>query len=57
MIVETGHFALVLALALALAQAIVPFAGARLRDASLMRVARARGASRNSCSSPSPMAR
>jgi cytochrome c-type biogenesis protein CcmF len=40
MIVETGHFALVLALALALAQAIVPFAGARLRDSSLMSVAR-----------------
>jgi cytochrome c-type biogenesis protein CcmF len=40
MIVETGHFALVLALALALAQAIVPFAGARLRDPSLMGVAR-----------------
>ncbi|MBG0809706.1 heme lyase CcmF/NrfE family subunit [Methylosinus sp. H3A] len=40
MIVETGHFALVLALALALAQAILPFAGARLRDVSLMRVAR-----------------
>ncbi len=40
MIVETGHFALVLAFALALAQAIIPFAGARLGDASLMRVAR-----------------
>jgi cytochrome c-type biogenesis protein CcmF len=40
MIVETGHFALVLALALALAQAILPFAGARLRDSSLMGVAR-----------------
>ena len=40
MIVETGHFALVLALALALAQAVVPFAGARLRDVALMRVAR-----------------
>ncbi|ATQ68401.1 MULTISPECIES: heme lyase CcmF/NrfE family subunit [Methylosinus] len=40
MIVETGHFALILALALAIAQAILPFAGARLRDASLMRVAR-----------------
>jgi cytochrome c-type biogenesis protein CcmF len=40
MIVETGHFALVLALALALAQAIVPFIGARLGDDALMRVAR-----------------
>lgn len=40
MIVEIGHFALVLALALALAQAVIPFAGARLNDAALMRVAR-----------------
>ncbi|HMK89877.1 MAG TPA: heme lyase CcmF/NrfE family subunit [Methylocystis sp.] len=40
MIVEIGHFALVLALALALAQAIIPFAGARLRDPALMGVAR-----------------
>jgi cytochrome c-type biogenesis protein CcmF len=40
MIVETGHYALVLALSLALAQAIIPFAGARLNDAALMRVAR-----------------
>ncbi|WP_036283606.1 heme lyase CcmF/NrfE family subunit [Methylocystis sp. ATCC 49242] len=40
MIVETGHYALVLALALALAQFVIPFAGARLNDAALMRVAR-----------------
>ncbi len=40
MIVETGHYALVLALALALLQFAVPFAGARLNDAALMRVAR-----------------
>jgi cytochrome c-type biogenesis protein CcmF len=40
MIVETGHFALILALAVALAQAIVPFVGARRGDAALMRVAR-----------------
>jgi len=40
MIVETGHFALILALAVALAQAIVPFLGARRGDAALMRVAR-----------------
>ncbi len=40
MIVESGHFALVLALALALAQACIPFAGARLGDSALMRVAR-----------------
>jgi cytochrome c-type biogenesis protein CcmF len=40
MIVETGHYALVLALALALAQSVIPFVGARLNDAALMRVAR-----------------
>ncbi len=40
MIVETGHFALILALAVALAQAILPFIGARRGDAALMRVAR-----------------
>jgi len=39
MIVETGHYALVLALALAIVQFAVPFAGARLADAALMRVA------------------
>ena len=39
MIVETGHFALVLALALALMQCAIPFAGARMNDAALMRVA------------------
>jgi cytochrome c-type biogenesis protein CcmF len=40
MIVETGHYALVLAFALALAQAVIPFVGARANSASLMRVAR-----------------
>ena len=40
MIVETGHYALVLALALALMQFVIPFAGARLNDSALMRVAR-----------------
>ena len=40
MIVETGHYALVLALALALVQFAIPFAGARLNDVALMRVAR-----------------
>ena len=39
MIVETGHFALVLALAVALVQAFVPMWGALRRDAALMRVA------------------
>lgn len=40
MIAEAGHYALVLALALALIQSIVPLIGARLRDAALMNVAR-----------------
>ena len=37
MTVELGHFALALALALAICQAIVPFVGARVGDAALMR--------------------
>ena len=40
MIVEVGHYALVLALAIALMQTILPFWGARARDARLMAVAR-----------------
>jgi cytochrome c-type biogenesis protein CcmF len=40
MIVEIGHFALVLALAAALAQTIVPFWGARIGDRGLMGVGR-----------------
>ncbi|WP_025035137.1 heme lyase CcmF/NrfE family subunit [Bradyrhizobium sp. DOA9] len=40
MIAESGHYALVLALALALIQSIVPLVGARLGDAALMNVAR-----------------
>ncbi len=40
MIVEIGHFALVLALCAALTQSIVPFWGARVRDNDLMRVGR-----------------
>ena len=39
MIPELGHFALVLALALGLVQAIGPLAGAHYRDAALMRMA------------------
>ncbi len=39
MIVEFGHFALILALLVAVFQTIVPFAGARRRDARLMNVA------------------
>jgi cytochrome c-type biogenesis protein CcmF len=38
MIVETGHFALVLALALALVQSLVPLVGARTGDSRLMAV-------------------
>jgi cytochrome c-type biogenesis protein CcmF len=38
MIVETGHFALVLAFALALVQSLVPLVGARTGDARLMAV-------------------
>src|SRR5689334_6374288 len=39
MIPELGHFALVLALAIALVQSVVPLYGARTRDTVLMRVA------------------
>jgi len=39
MIAEIGHYALVLALALALAQSVIPIVGARSRDAALMGVA------------------
>jgi cytochrome c-type biogenesis protein CcmF len=37
---ESGHYALVLALGLALIQSVVPLIGARLRDVALMNVAR-----------------
>ncbi|BBO13788.1 MULTISPECIES: heme lyase CcmF/NrfE family subunit [Bradyrhizobium] len=40
MIAESGHYALVLALGLALIQSIVPLIGARLYDVALMNVAR-----------------
>src|SRR6202044_2007622 len=40
MIAEAGHYALVLALALALIQSTVPILGARWRDPALMNVAR-----------------
>jgi cytochrome c-type biogenesis protein CcmF len=40
MIAESGHYALVLALALALIQSTVPLLGARLHDPALMNVAR-----------------
>ncbi|WP_407147296.1 heme lyase CcmF/NrfE family subunit [Bradyrhizobium sp. ORS 86] len=40
MIAESGHYALVLALGLALIQSVVPLLGARWRDVALMNVAR-----------------
>ena len=40
MIAEAGHYALALALALALIQSTVPILGARLNDGGLMNVAR-----------------
>ncbi len=40
MIAEAGHYALVLALGLAIVQSIVPMLGARWRDSGLMNVAR-----------------
>ena len=40
MIAEGGHYALVLALGLALIQSTVPMLGVRWRDAALMNVAR-----------------
>jgi len=39
-IAESGHYALVLALGLALIQSVIPMVGARLRDPALMNVAR-----------------
>jgi cytochrome c-type biogenesis protein CcmF len=39
MIVEIGHYALVLALVLALVQSLMPFWGARVGDVGLMRIA------------------
>ena len=42
MIVEIGHFALILALAVALVQAVAPIMGAWRGDRALMGVARAR---------------
>jgi len=40
MIVEIGHFALVLALAAAVSQTVIPFWGARIGDIGLMTVGR-----------------
>ena len=40
MIAEAGHYALVLALGLALIQSVVPLLGARWGDVALMNVAR-----------------
>ena len=56
MIAEIGHYALVLALGLALIQSVVPMVGARLRDDTLMGVAGptalAQFALRGDCRSP-----
>ncbi len=41
MVIEAGHFALILALVIALSQTIVPFWGARTADSMLMRVGNA----------------
>ena len=41
MIPELGHFALILALSLAVCQAVLPLIGAHRNDATLMSVARA----------------
>ncbi len=49
MIVEIGHFALVLALAAALAQTIVPAWGARAGDAELMAVGRSAALTQFAC--------
>ena len=38
MFVEAGHFAIILALTLALVQSVLPFWGARVGDLGLMRV-------------------
>ena len=39
MIAETGHYALILALGVAIVQTVLPFWGARRRDPQLMAVA------------------
>ena len=39
MIVEFGHFALILALLVAVVQVVLPMAGASLKDERMMRVA------------------
>ena len=53
MIPELGHFALILALLVALVQGVVPMIGAARRDGALMALARAGGARCSSCSSRS----
>ena len=54
MIAESGHYALVLALGLALIQSIVPVLGAHWRDAALMNVARSTSRNSPSLSPRSP---
>src|ERR1700755_5392 len=53
MIAESGHYALVLALGLALIQSIVPVLGARWRDAALMNVARSTALAQLAVTAPS----
>ena len=56
MIAEIGHYALILALAVAIVQTVLPLIGTRLRDPQLMDVA-APAAQANSCWSPLPSSR
>ena len=48
MIAEIGHYALILALAVAIVQTVLPLIGTRLRDPQLMNVA-VPAAQANSC--------
>ena len=57
MIAEIGHYALVLALGLALIQSVVPMVGARLRDDDADGRRRADGARAIRCSSRSRLRR
>ena len=56
MIPELGHFALILALAMALVQGVLPLVGARARPRRLDGAGAAGCARRSSCSSRSPSA-
>ena len=56
MIPEIGHFALILALAMALGQGVLPLVGAQRGNAELDGAGAALGARRSSCSCSSPSA-